>query len=312
LAAIGNDKITLAIIRDRSGELLQRLDEQYRQTRDKIISAALDSILRERLFADEAKKQRTTSADLVAATVAAAGEPSDAEIAAWYRENQIRIGTQSLEQVKPQIASLLWQQRRVDALDGLERRLRSERGVVVSFEPERFHFNNQGAPALGKAGARVTLVEFSDFQCPYCRATAPTLRQLRAKYGDQVHIVYRQFPLTSIHPYAFKAAEASLCANEQGKFWELHDALFADQSKLTVTELKETARRLGMDVRKFGSCLDSGQYAPQVRADEHEGKLLGINGTPALFINGVYVEGGSVPYSTLANLIDRELARRTR
>jgi protein-disulfide isomerase len=312
LATIGDEKITLGTVRGRAGETLDELDAQYRQTRDKLISSALDSVVRDRLFADEAKKQGKTPTDLVTATVAAAGDPSDAEIADWYKENQIRVGTQTLEQVKPQIANLLQKQRRADALDKLDQRLRAERKVAINFQPERFHFKNEGAPTLGKAGAPVTLVEFSDFQCPYCRATAPTLKQVRQKYGDRVQIVYRQFPLTSIHPFAFKAAEASLCANEQGRFWELHDAMFADQTKLAVTELKGTARRIGMDEAKFGSCLDSGRYTAQVRTDEREGQLLGINGTPALFINGVYIEGGAVPFSTLASLIDRELGRSAR
>lgn len=312
LATIGEEKITLGAVRSATGTTLDELDAQYRQTRDKLISAVLDSIVRARVFTDEARKQGKTATEFVAAAILAAGEPSDIDIANWYKENQIRIGAQTLEQVKPQIASILEKQRRADALDKLEQRLRAERKVAITFQPERFHFKNEGAPTLGKPGAPVTLVEFSDFQCPYCRATAPTLKQVRERYADQVQIVYRQFPLTSIHPFAFKAAEASLCANEQGKFWELHDAMFADQTKLTVTELKVTARRIGMDERKFSSCLDAGRYAAQIQADEREGQLLGINGTPALFINGVYVEGGAVPFSTLASLIDRELSRRAR
>jgi protein-disulfide isomerase len=120
--------------------------------------------------------------------------------------------------------------------------------------------------------------------------------------------VYRQYPIPSLHPFAFKAAEASLCANEQGKFWQLHDAMFADQQKLAVSDLKATAKRLGIDSKKFDACLDAGRFVEQVQNDQREGSRVGVNGTPAMFINGRYVEGGSVPFSKLEMLINKELA----
>lgn len=311
LATIGDEKITMADVRDRTGELLDQLDIQYRQTRDKLIGSAVDSIVRERLLADEAKKKGTTPTELMATTISAAGEPSSLEIEAWYKDNQARIGGRTLDQVRPQIVTLLQKQRRTAATEKLEQRLRAERKVAVLFEPHRLQFSNEGAPTFGKKDAPVTLVEFSDFQCPYCQAAAPTLKQVEQKYGDKVQIVYRQFPIPSLHPFAFKAAEASLCANAQGKFWELHDLMFQDQTKLAVSDLKEKARRLGLDQKKFNECLDSGRYVERVQNDQKEGRLLGVNGTPAMFINGVYVDGGSVPFSVLEAQIEKELARRS-
>jgi protein-disulfide isomerase len=129
------------------------------------------------------------------------------------------------------------------------------------------------------------------------------------KYGDQVRIVYRQYPIPSIHPFAFKAAEASLCANEQGKFWDLHDSMFANQTKLSVTDLKQRAGELGMDRKKFDTCLDTGRYVEQVQRDMAEGARVGITGTPAVFINGVELKGGAVPFETVAAAIDQELRR---
>jgi protein-disulfide isomerase len=155
----------------------------------------------------------------------------------------------------------------------------------------------------------VTLIEFSDFQCPFCRQFAPTIHQINKNYGDKIQIVYRQYPIPSLHPFAFKAAEASLCAHEQGKFWGLHDMMFAEQERLTVTDLKDKAGRLGMDKAKFTSCLDTGKYTEQVQRDMQEAVRAGATGTPAIYVNGVEVPGGAVPYNTIAAAIERELAR---
>ena len=173
-------------------------------------------------------------------------------------------------------------------------------------------FNNEGAPTAGKAGAAVTVVEFSDFQCPFCARFVPTLQRIKQDFGDRVEVVYRQFPLVSIHPNAFKAAEASLCASEQGKFWEIHDMMFAEQDRLSVRELKQMPGRLGMNQSKFDACLDSGQYVEQVQNDLAEGNRAGITGTPAVFVNGIELEGGAVSYEEAAQAIERELARAAR
>lgn len=308
LATIGDEKITLADVRTRAGEQLDMLDGQYRRTRDKLIGAALDSVVRERLLAGEAKKQGKTIDELIAAQGGGA-EPTAVEVETWFKDNQARLGGRTLDQVRSQIADLLRNQRQKEASQKLEQRLRDERKVTVNFEPHRLQFANEGAPSRGKKDAPVTLVEFSDFQCPYCQAAAPVLHQVAEKYGDKVQIIYRQYPIPSLHPFALKAAEASLCANDQGKFWEMHDTMFADQKKLSVSDLKATARRLGMDQKKFDNCMDTGRYVEQVQNDQKEGQKAGINGTPAIFINGTYVEGGSVPFTTLAPLIDKELSR---
>jgi protein-disulfide isomerase len=310
LATIGDEKVTIADLRPRAGDQLDQLETQYHLAKSKIVSAALDSVIRERTLVAEAKKQGKTLDDLVAAEAGAAGlNPSDVEVATWYKDNPERVGTKSLDQIRPQIADYLRGQRRLTAEAKLEARIRSERKVTVSYQPFRLQFANEGAPTFGKKDAPVTLVEFSDFQCPYCQRMAPSLKQVEKKFGDQVEVVYRQFPLTTIHPFAFKAAEASLCANEQGKFWELHDMMFEEQTKIAVADLKEKAARLGLDQKKFNACLDSGRYVEQIQNDQKEGQRVGISGTPAVFLNGRLVDGGSVPYSVLETAIEKELAR---
>ena len=135
--------------------------------------------------------------------------------------------------------------------------------------------------ALGAANAPVTIVEFSDFQCPFCQRVVPTLKQLRETYGDKVRIVWKDFPLTAIHPEAFKAAEAGNCAREQGKFWEYHDRLFANQQALQPDALKKHAVAAGLDAAKFNACLDTAKYSDRVQEQMGVGTRLGVNSTPA-------------------------------
>lgn len=165
-----------------------------------------------------------------------------------------------------------------------------------------------GAPMRGPEDAPVTIVEFSDFQCPYCSRVTPTLERVMNDYDGKVRLAFRQFPLTNIHPMAQKAAEASLCAHEQEKFWAMHDAMFADQGNLGVDALKSKAGELGLDAEQFAACLDSGKYAEEVSSDMKAGQAAGVSGTPAMFINGRFISG-AVPYEQVAEVIDDELQR---
>jgi protein-disulfide isomerase len=309
LATVGNDKITMADVQARSGDELTRIETQYLQTRSTIIDRALKDILRERVIDAEAAKQGKSYEQLVADEAGIGINPTDEDIAKWYQENTARTGGRPLESIKAQIAELLRNERRTAAEAQLQARLTKERKVEVKFQPYRLTFNNGNAPSLGPENAPVTLVEFSDFQCPFCNRFAPTLKQVREKYGDKVRVVYRQYPIPSLHPFAFMAAEASLCANEQGKFWPLHDAMFANQTKLAVADIKKKAVELGMDQKKFDSCVDSGRFVEQVQSDMAAGVKVGITGTPAVFVNGIELKGGAVAFDVVAAAIDQELSR---
>jgi protein-disulfide isomerase len=150
-------------------------------------------------------------------------------------------------------------------------------------------------------------VEFADFECPFCGAFYPTLKLVEKNYANRVRMVYRQFPLTNMHPNAQKAAEASLCANEQGKFWEYHDSLFSDQSRLDVPSLKQRAQALGLNTATFNTCLDSGKQAEAVQKDRDEARKIGVNSTPTVFVNGRLLSGRS--YSEVQEVIEDELQR---
>jgi len=153
------------------------------------------------------------------------------------------------------------------------------------------------------------IVEFSDYQCPYCHQVEPTLNQVLAKYGDKVSLSYRDFPLTQIHSQAEISAEASRCALEQGKFWEYHDQLFT-ASKLDKGALLEYARNLNLDDKQFGSCLTGEKYKAEIDKDLQEGKKAGVSGTPGFFINGVALSGAQ-GQDAFARVIDDELARKS-
>ncbi|MBI3290957.1 DsbA family protein [Candidatus Falkowbacteria bacterium] len=158
----------------------------------------------------------------------------------------------------------------------------------------------------GNANAKITMIEYSDFQCPFCQRHAPTLSQLLDQYGDDIRLVYRHFPLTSIHPQAQKSAEASECAAEQGKFWEYHDILFANQSALDNASLKSYAGQLRLNQSQFDNCLDSGKYASEVNQQAQDAVSSGITGTPGTWVNDELVKG-AYPVETFQQLIDSML-----
>jgi protein-disulfide isomerase len=154
----------------------------------------------------------------------------------------------------------------------------------------------------------VTLVEFSDFQCPYCGKAHDTVEQVMQAYAGKVRLVFRQFPL-NFHQNAGKAAEAALCANEQGKFWEYHDVLFKNQQTLDIAQLKEHAKSVGLEGGSFGTCLDQGKYKKAVDDDLAAGQKVGVTGTPAFFVNGVQLSG-AIPFEEFKRVIDQELASK--
>jgi protein-disulfide isomerase len=165
-------------------------------------------------------------------------------------------------------------------------------------------------PWVGSPHATVTVVEFSDFQCPFCASALPTVNQLKEFYGNQILFVYRDFPLHQIHPLAGKASEAAQCAFEQDKFWEYHDTLFENQqewSSVGVPKFKEYAVDLELDTTAFDECLDTGKYAGEVEADLQAGIQVGVDSTPSFIINGQKISG-AVPLDVLKEIIDTELA----
>ncbi|MBI4473547.1 MAG: DsbA family protein [Acidobacteria bacterium] len=165
-----------------------------------------------------------------------------------------------------------------------------------------------GHPSRGSENAPVTIVEFSDFECPFCSRATPALKQIEEKYQGKVRRVFRQFPLNNIHPRAQKAAEAVLCAMDQGKFWEMHETLFTQPPRLELADLYDRASSLGLNTEAFRKCVDSGAEAQRVQSDINDGLKAGVTGTPAVFINGRYT-GGARPFEGYAKVVDEELQK---
>lgn len=274
--------------------------------------AALDDIVADMLIEQAAKaKGVSTDAYEQAEVAKRAKAVTDADVVAFYQANISQMQGRSLDQVSPVIKRFLDEQAHNQAKQALVDELKKAGPKIqVLLDPPRTSIDVAATdPSVGDPKAPVTIVEFSDFQCPFCRRAAPTLKQIRDKYGDKVRVVWKDFPLTQIHPQAFRAAEAGRCAQEQGKFWEYHDQLFGNQQALQPDDLKKYAAAAGMDAAKFGDCLDSQKYAERVRDGVAAGTRLGVNSTPTLYVNGRRVEGAQ-PFDVFAGIIDEELAKK--
>ena len=305
MAVVGGSEITEEEVAGSvAGELLR-----VNRERQEILERGLDDLITSRLLELEAEAKGISVDELVAEAVdSKIDPPSQEEIDAFYeaRKGQIR---QPKEAVEERIGQFLVQQQQQTALAEFIAELKDKYGFESYLEPLRVPVEATGFPSRGPEDAPVTIVEFSDFECPYCSRVVPTLEQVVETYGDRVRLVFRQFPLNNIHPNAQKAAEASLCANDQGKFWEMHDLMFKEQRSLDLEQLKEKAARLELDVEAFNECVDSSRHADAIMADLEAGGQIGVSGTPALFINGRFLSGAQ-PFEQLAAVIDEELAQQ--
>ena len=313
VAQVGDRVITLQDVENAWKELepaehakaMQSLYDDRRRVLDRLIAGML--------IEKAAAEQKVTVAQYMSAEVAKRRTAVTPEaIEAFFKANQAQMQGNPLEKVRDSIRQFLEQQDAQNAQQAIvtELRKRADAPVIrVTLDPPRSTVATSPTdPVRGNPAAVVTLVEFSDYQCPYCGRVTPTIAKLRAAYGDRLRVVWKDFPLTDIHPQAFKAAETAHCAGDQGKYWEFHDRLFANQKALDVPALKEHAAAVGLEAAAFGACLDDSRHAARVRKGMDDGRVLGVGSTPTAFVNGRAVVG-AVPYETFQAVIEEELAR---
>lgn len=290
--------------------LLPLVRPQLRQLRSQeyeIESKALTNLIDQKLIEAEAQKKGVPKEKLLEAEVdSKVNEPTDAEIEAYYLGQKIN---RPLQEIKDELRKQLKQAKIQQARENYMQDLRKKADVTVLLRPPRVQVAFDPARLRGDSNAPITIVEFSDFQCPYCRKVEPTLKELLAKHPE-VKFTYRDFPLRDIHPQAQGAAEASRCAEEQGKYWEYHDALFASE-KVDHDAQVEIARSMRLDEKKFDECLASGKYKDQIEKDLQDGVQAGVSGTPGFFINGIALSG-TQPLSAFEKVISDELAAAKR
>ncbi len=304
LAKVGDKAILESAVQEKASSSLASL----RQQEYEILRSALDELIDESLLDTASAKDGKTREEFLAEKVdSKVADPTDAEIETFYNDNKQRMGGRALTDVKTQIVQYLRGQQRQELYGQVIRELKEKNPVTVLLEPPRIEVAEDDDPTLGAAEAPITIITFTDYECPYCSRAEETVKKVLDAYPDSVRVVIRDYPL-SFHKNAVKAAEAAGCAHEQGKFAAMHDKLFANQRALGVEKLSSYAQEIGLDMGVFNECLGSGKRTEEVQADLRDGSSVGVSGTPAFFINGRMLSGAQ-PYEAFASVIDEELAR---
>jgi len=284
-------------------EMLSKPPAEIFEMRNK----GLQEMVQKQIIEQAAAEQGLEAEQLFEQVVGEVKPPSSEEVAIWYEQNQSRLGDAPLEQIAPRITEHLLNEGRGKAWSKFMTSKIEALDFELVFEPPRLELEATRL-VRGSAEAPVTIMAFSDYQCPYCIRSEPVLAEVLSRYPDQVRVVHRHFPLDSIHPFARPAAEAAMCADEQGKFWEYHDAIFARSGRLSEASFAEIGSELGLDGDALGACITERRYADFVQQDFDAGRAAGVTGTPAFFVNGVALKG-SRDADELSKIVDSELER---
>lgn len=305
VAKIGDEEITEeALIGDDKLDFFDLKKREYELKMDR-----LNNLIQEKLVGAEAKKAGMSLDEYMDKKVV--GGPikiSDADFKKFVAEKNIPE-SQLNPQIKERINNYLQMQKKQEKVQAYIAKLTKSQPVEVYFKKPKMEMNVEvgESPFAGDKNAKVKIIEFSDFQCPFCGRAADTVTALKKKYGNKVQIAFKHFPLP-MHKEARPTSEASMCVNEQGadKFWKFHDIAFKNMDKLDNASLEKHAAAAGADVKKFKECYDAKKYADFVQKDMDYGEKLGVRSTPTFFINGQLVSG-AVPIEQFSEIIDEEL-----
>jgi protein-disulfide isomerase len=298
VAEVGNQKLTAAQLQEKeAGKLLQARYKYYLAERE-----ALDQLIDQQVLEMQAAKESVTVDELIKKHVTVSlKEPTEDQIKFYYEGLS---SDEPYEAVRAKILESVHEMRMSKAKADYITSLRDQFGVVVELGQPSAKVDTTNAFRLGPKDAPVQLIEFGDFECPYCQKVHVELIRLREQFGDKVAIIYKDFPLP-MHASSQKAAEAARCAGAQGKFWEFHDSLF-ETHRLQVPDLKAEARTLKLDGARFDQCLDTSETTAAVKKDLEQAKHLGLTGTPSFFANGHFMSGAIV-YAKLRETVEAEL-----
>ena len=307
LAEIDGTVVTRVDIDKSGGKQLRTLRQQLYQLERQKLHEHIGAML----VTDEARKRGVSVATLLEQEVNSKVQaPSEEEIRSLYEKNKERIPVE-FEKVRDQIRNYLHEQKITERKIEYFKTLRINGNVATYLKPPelvRVELSVNGAPSKGSETAQVTIVKFEDFQCPYCKEVQANYQEVLKRYDGKVRLVHKDLPLDQIHPQARQAAEAARCADDEGRFWEYHDKLYASSPNAAPEDLKSYAKDLGLKQDLFNKCLTSGKYKETIQKDVIEGARLGLTGTPTFFINGRELSGAQ-SVEVISQIIDEELSR---
>lgn len=295
-------------------ELMEGIEAELYEAESKLFEIKnnrLRGIVMQKIMDKDPAKKGMSNDEYLEKNIAKNVKISEADIDAFIKKQQ--IPQESINpMVREKIKGYLEMEKRKEAMDQWLGKQTAKNPVQVFIQkPRRPSFDVQigDAPIAGGKDAKVTIVEYSDFQCPFCSRGADILNDLKKKYGNKIKVAFKNFPLP-FHNQAEGAAVAGLCANEQSAdlFWKMHDAMFKSQDKLDVPSLKALARKVGVKGEAFDACLDSNKYLSKVKQDMEDGKKLKVKSTPTFFVNGQLINGAQ-PVEIFSELVDEELSR---
>lgn len=284
--------------------MMGRYDAEYQA-----VQQAMDEKL---LVAEAAAKGKPAVEELLKSEVSdKTGKPSEAEIDEAYAALQRKLRGQTKEEARGVLESAVMQKKAGERYQLYIAELRAKYRAVVQLpfpDVPRIDVSVDDDPSKGPATAKVTIIQFAEYQCPYCGKAGESLNEVAKVYGDQVRFVFRDYPL-DFHPRAIPAAIAANCANKQGKYWEVHDTLMADQQSLAEADLERAATKAKVNLAQWNECRKDPAMEAEIKKDFDDGQAAGVSGTPAFFINGVFINGAQ-PYEKFKSIIDAELLKK--
>ncbi|MBI2981703.1 MAG: DsbA family protein [Deltaproteobacteria bacterium] len=304
LARFNGEPITEDHIRKIAGTRLVMAEIDLYDARKE----GIDQYIQDRLLDSESKSKGVSQDELIKNNVTSKVKVTDKDVEKFYNENRTRMGGKGLDEMRPQIVGMLTGQKNQEAFQAYLANLRKKADIAYLIAAPKLEVPEGDAPAMGPKDAPIRLVEYTDYECPFCGRARDAVNQVLKEYKGKVRYVIKDFPL-SFHKNAFKAHEAAHCAGEQGKYWDLNKKIWDNQRSIAEEDLKKYATEIKLKKKEFEDCLNSGKFASLIRQNVQEGQDVGVSGTPAFFINGRPLSGAR-PFAAFKEIIDGQLSRQ--